>query len=324
MLTTQRTIAQIVPGTKKTQAPQHAAMADSTAEDGETPVAENQLRIAVTSVFGDPWHPRTWSGAPYNVARHLARMGHHVEGLHPDLSRIRLAGLAALRWLGGHGLASKSEALQRMSQARIRRARIIAREVDRRSIDRVVHTGTLDLPLATTQDGAQHYLLCDHTWDLSLRHRPDRTNYDLTLLSQFEELERKAYADMRHIFTFAQYVRTNLIEHYGIAPDRVTVVGSGMGNILPFAGPKDYVGGHMLFVAKHLFVEKGGPLVLEGFRRARRKRPDLSLVIVGHEDHRAAAADQEGVVFFGHVPWSTLEALYRSAALLVQPMLNDP
>lgn len=283
----------------------------------------NSRTLAVTNVFGDPGHPRTWSGAPYNVAQALRRRGFDVVPLHAKLGRFRKLVSAGRHIMAGYGPVSSSEAIFRGLAARTKRARLVAQQVRRLGIDHVLHTGTLDLPVWDS-GAATHDLFCDQTWALSLRYRPDAANYSTVACRHFEDLERESYSQMRHIFTFGRYVRKNLIEHYGVAPERVTAVGSGMGNIAPYIGPKDYGNGVLLFVAKHLFAAKGGVLLLEAFRIVRERRPDLTLVIVGSERQREIAAGEANVEFHAYVPWPDLEGLYRRACVLVQPMLNDP
>jgi glycosyltransferase involved in cell wall biosynthesis len=217
---------------------------------------------------------------------------------------------------------SYSEAIGRTFLARRHRARRIARAVEAHNLDGVLHTGSLDLP--PEADGADHYLYCDQTWNLSLRHRPDRADYTEIACAEFDELERASYAATRHIFTFADYVRNDLIDHYGVPSNRVTVVGSGMGQVVPYEGSKDYTHGPLLFVAKHLFRAKGGALVLEAFRRVRALRPDLRLIVVAPGAPTDVAREIGNVTVYRHLEWPALEHLFRSAALLVQPMLNDP
>ena len=129
---------------------------------------------------------------------------------------------------------------------------------------------------------------------------------------------------MTHIFTFGEYVRRNLIDHYGVSSARVTAVGSGMGNIAAYHGPKDYAAARLLFVAKHYFEQKGGRLVLDAFRLIAHARPDARLAVVGAERPRWLADPLPNVEFLPYVPWAELERLFREASLLVQPMLNDP
>lgn len=283
-----------------------------------------RTKVAISSVFGDPLDRRTWSGAPYNVSLGLTRAGFDVVGLYPRLSSTRLAAFAAVQSLRGHGVPSSGEAVSRDTMARRFRARFIAKQVAAQAIDCVLHTGTLDLPVAQPIDRAAHFLLCDQTWHLSLRYRLDRNDYTPRGALAYENLESESFARMAHIFTFGKYVRQNLIEHYGISPARVTAVGSGMGNVPPYAGRKNYRDGHLLFVAKHLFRAKGGDLALEAFCRARRHRPDLRMTMVGHALPSAIARNMENVTFLPHVSWASLEELYQSAALLLQPMFNDP
>ena len=284
---------------------------------------EERPHLAVTSVFGPPLEPSTWSGAPANIAGELRALGYQVSGIQPRFDMLAKSLLAGRHVLAGRAGFLRGETVRRGGTARRHCARMVERERARIGADRVLHTGTFDLPAVPVR-GVHHYLFCDHTWDLARRHHAQAGEFDDRQTQEFEALERVSYAQMRHIFTFGRYVRDNLIQHYGVDPARVTVVGSGMGRIRPYDGPKDYVNGPLLFVAKHLFAEKGGHLVLDAFRLIRKRRPSTRLVIVGSEIHRALAGEQEGVEFHAHLPWEELERLYHSAALLVQPMLNDP
>lgn len=284
----------------------------------------NPMHLAITSVFGPPLELSTWSGAPANIGRALVALGYRISGIQPRFDTLTKSLLAGRHILAGHVGFPRGETVRRSAVSRRHCARMVARELERIGAEHVLHTGTFDLPALHRSRRIRHYLFCDHTWDLARRHHAQSGMFNSHQMEEFEALERKSYAQMHHIFTFGRYVRDNLVVHYGIDSARVTVAGSGMGRIHPYAGVKDYVRGPLLFVAKHLFVEKGGRLVLDAFRIVRKRRPDARLVIVGSETHRASAGDQDGVTFHAHLPWETLERLYHQAALLVQPMLNDP
>ncbi len=286
--------------------------------------AESAPHLAITSVFGPPLEPSTWSGAPANIGAGLRALGYRVSGIQPRFDTLSKSLLAGRHLLAGHAGFPRGETVRRGAAARRHCARMVERERARIGASHILHTGTFDLPIANPDRGVHHYLFCDHTWDLARRHHVQAGEFDSRQTKEFEALERESYAQMRHIFTFGRYVRDNLIQHYGLDPARVTVVGSGMGRIRHYEGAKDYVNGPLLFVAKHLFVEKGGRLVLDAFRIVRKRRPSTRLVVVGSEAHRALAGEQDGVEFHAHLPWNELEALYHQAALLVQPMLNDP
>lgn len=279
--------------------------------------------IAISSAFGNPRELRTWSGAPANVASGLERLGVTVKELQPHLGKTARLAIALRDMLAGRGRPVSSEQILRSLTTRRALAAQVAEQAGRVRATNVLHTGTLDL-LPNRSDGLQHYLYCDHTWALARRHHIHATQYTERALEAFEEAERRSLDGVAHVFTFGAYVRDNLIAHYGLAPDRVTAVGSGMGAIQPWHEAKNFAQPRLLFVAKHLFQAKGGVLLLEAFRIARQRRSDLVLTIVGDPRSRAFVPDVAGIEFRDHLPWDELQRLYRESALLVQPMLNDP
>lgn len=281
-------------------------------------------RIAVSSVFGNPLDRRTWSAAPYNIARWFKAFGIEVEGVHSGGGRGELALLASRYSLSGYGAPRSSEAILRTAAARRRAADRLATALKQRKIGHVLHTGSMDMLPSPIAPDVKHYIYCDHTWALSLLHRPDIASYSARAIEAFELLERDSLASAEHIFTFGAYVRDHVVSHYGIPAERVTAVGSGMGDIEPYYGPKDYTRPRLLFVAKHLFAAKGGNLLLEALRIARRERPDIGLTIVGDERSRSHIPTDLQVEFRAHIPFAELQRLFRDASLLTQPMLNDP
>jgi len=281
-------------------------------------------RVAVSCVFGNPRDLRSWSGAPANVSNAMERLGVTVEAIHPRLGKMAKLGVALHDMLSGYGRPISSEQVLRSLRARRRMAHEVARQADALGVRHVLHTGTLDLPACDLVRGTRHYLYCDHSWALARRHHVHASRFTGKALEAFEATEREALAGLSHVFTFGAYVRDNLIAHYGLPADRVTAVGSGMGAIEPWFGPKDFSRPALLFVAKHLFQAKGGMLLLQAFAEARRHRPDLKLTIVGDERSRAFVDGQPGVELRAHLPWMELQNLYRQSTLLVQPMLNDP
>lgn len=278
-------------------------------------------RIAISSVFGDPFNPRTWSGAPANVAHQLALLGAKVEGIHPHYGLFTKAFIVGGDLLCKQGWPVNTEQVLRGTLSRFTLANALRKQARKMGVRHILHTGTFDLSEEREPEIA-HYLYCDHTWDLSADHHVDTHRYNLWAHFDFDKGERNALAGLTHIFTFGDYVRRNIIERYGVPHYRVTTVGSGYGNIEPYLGPKDYSKPKLLFVAKHLFKAKGGELLLEAFEIARQQRQDLQLTIVSAD--MDARVIRRGVQVFGHVSWERLQELYRESTLLVQPMLNDP
>lgn len=278
----------------------------------------------MTSVFGDPRDRRSWSGAPANLADALERLGITVMGIHPHLGPLGRLGVAARDLLAGYGRPVSGEHLLRSARSRHELARQVADSAARLGVEHVLHTGSMDLPALDLSRGVKHYLYCDHSWALAKPHRIDVARIAPRTLASFERSEQESLGGLTHVFTFGVYVRENLIRHYGLPPERVTAAGSGMGAIEPNHAPKDFTRASLLFVAKHLFREKGGLLLLEAFHLARRRRPDLTLTIVGDRRSRAFVPDDPAISFHGHLSVADLQRLFREATLLAQPMLNDP
>jgi glycosyltransferase involved in cell wall biosynthesis len=279
--------------------------------------------IAISSIFGWACDPKTWSGAPNNVASAFERLGVGVTDIFPRVTTFEKVLHGARYVFSGYGRIPMSLSLFRGVAVRKLRAQRIAAAARAKKVTRVLHTGTLDLPAVDT-NRVDHYLYCDHTWDLWLRHVEADDPHTPKARAEFDAMDRACYAQMRHIFTFGSYVRDNLISIYGVAPDRVTAVGSGMGQIDPYFGPKAYDDNLLLFVAKHCFALKGGQLVLDAFRIAKRSRPELRLVVVWDGRDEALPKLYPEVEFRSNLRWGVLTRLYRQATLLVQPMLNDP
>src|SRR3546814_17590706 len=127
--------------------------------------------------------------------------------------------------------------------------------------------------------GIRHDLYCDHDWALSLAHRPDRHHYSRSAIAAFEDLEKQSLDSVEHLFTFGAYVRDHIISHYGVAPDRVTAVASGVGDIEPYAGAKEYVRPHLLLVDTPLCAATHRLLLRDALGLGTAPTPELTLTV---------------------------------------------
>ncbi|MGJ5813199.1 glycosyltransferase family 4 protein [Paludibaculum fermentans] len=185
-----------------------------------------------------------------------------------------------------------------------------------------LHMTTMSMPGISTNPELQHFVYIDSTYALQQAQRPGVDPPHANRL--FDELERETFRQARHIFTVGEYVRENVISHYGIDPACVTAAGTGRGSIAPFDGTKNFEEAPILFVAKERFVEKGGILLLEAFRIAHARNPRLSLVMVAPPEFRGLIEGRPGVQFRTSLPWCELEALFQQAALFAMPALYEP
>jgi glycosyltransferase involved in cell wall biosynthesis len=254
----------------------------------------------------------------------LEKLGIEVERFDSGHRKLQSI-LLALRYVAsGFGKPAAMEEILRAGAARKQAAARIRAMARERGIHHVIHTGTLDLPDTENTGDLSHYLYCDHDWALALQHRPMLRDLPARVLDMYEKLEQQSLNTVEHVFTFSHYVRDHIVSHYGVHPSKVTVVGCGMGKIEPYYGPKEYNSGRLLFVAKHLFAAKGGILLDQAFRLAQKRRRDLTLTIVGDSRSRQLLQPHPAIELRDHLPWDELQRLFRQAALLVQPMLNDP
>ena len=275
------------------------------------------MKLAITSIAGNPLDSRTWSNAPANLASALGSLGFEVNAVDSSLlSRADKAKMAMMNVARGHAWS----AVGWLADARRKRAAYVASQARKRGADHVLCCGTLDVPL---EQGIAYSVWMDNSWNL-FRQSAFAPPYPQATLDEVDRLERQLLNAAANVFTFSHHVRNDIISHYGVPADRVHAVGCGSGDLPPFRGGKVFADGHLLFVAKHLFSQKGGDLVLEAFRQIRQARPQTRLVLVGNDEARRKAAGIEGVEVHGFVERETLVRFFHEAAMLVQPMLADP
>lgn len=274
--------------------------------------------LAIACPFGDPRLSKTWSGTPANIVNALEKQKLEIIGINSKPSKFKQAIALVAQMLSGYGWFE----FGRGKYSRSYRAQIVRSQA--RGCQKILHMGTWNLPMAAKNSNLEHYLFCDTTWNLWFQDVTDIHRYTPKLINTLEQLEIAAYSQIKHFFSTSQYVRDNLVEHYRIEPNKITVVGTGRGKIEPLSGNKDYQQGHILFVAKERFADKGGFLLLEAFRLIQQKNPNLKLVIVGSEEYQQFVRDIPNVRVTGFIPWSELQHLFDTASLFAMPSLHEP
>lgn len=275
--------------------------------------------IAISCSDGDPRCLKTWSGTPSNITKAIESLGITVLGIDASLKRYQRPAFKLLHRLAGLGTDYVGGPTFRAQSAKI-----TERQIQASGYTKVLHTSQLGLPMPKLGKEVDHYLVCDTTRALWTKFASNVASCTPKMLRIADQLEWESFAQIKHFFPISEYVRDNLIHHYRVDSDRITVVGSGRGNIQPFTGKKDYKNGHILFVAKGRFEDKGGPLLIEGFKLAQRENPSLKLVIVGDAHYRDIIGPIPNVTVTGYIPWEELQNLFNTAALFAMPALNEP
>lgn len=280
----------------------------------------SRLKINLCSI-GEPVEQNTWSGTPFNLYSELIRQGHSVYPF--DSGKVSNKYVRKIIKKLHKIYYSTPLGLSRGCFQRYLNAYRVKQETSKSISNISLHTGTLDLPFFRLPKNQKHYLFCDTTWNLWSACATGIGGYSQKLIHNAEKLERKAYHQLEHIFPISDYVKKNLIEHYLVSSNKITVVGTGLGAIKPFFGPKTYTNGKIIFIAKTRFEDKGGNLVIEAFRLARKKNTNLKLSIIGKKEYLKKIREPH-VKTFGHLPICDLQKKFNESSILIMPAANEP
>lgn len=268
--------------------------------------------------IGDPRDAKTWSGTPRNLILALEQAGCCVTGVDLRLPRVIRRLLKGFTMGTGMGTDyMRTRATRRIVSARHRS------KAGSHYLRPTIHMGTLTIPVGSARRiGGPHYIFVDSTFHLLSNN--EFTRYDFLQKARFDDLERRSFHSARHLFPISEYVREDLIGHYGIPPERITVVGTGRGKITPYFGAKEYKDGTVLFVAKERFEEKGGGLLLDAFRKVTTVYPEMKLIMVCERKYQALVESVPNAIFKTSLPWDELESLFHQAAIFAMPALHEP
>ena len=268
--------------------------------------------------IGDPLNPATWSGTPSKIIAACESQGAIVHGINAHVTPVQQKIARVFHLLTGSRLDPQYGSLGRTF-----RASNAARQIKKTGCNKILHMCSGDLPITWGQDRLEHYLYIDITLDLWMKNAQSAKMFSRRDRATAERIERLAFSQIKHFFPIGQYLRVNLIEHYGIDPGRITPAATGCGDITPYTGEKNYSNGEILIVTKSRFEDKGGALVLEAFKIAVAKNPTLRLTIVGPKSLEERTSGIPNVTVTGFISWDELQRLFNTASLFAMPAPNE-
>jgi len=147
--------------------------------------------------------------------------------------------------------------------------------------------------------------------DLSFERRPSLMGAKDRLV--FRAVVPRAARRSAHVLAVSERTKADLVELYGIAPERITVTPHGVDPAFSYAGSGD--GAYLLFVGA--IQERKNPLAAAQAAA----EVGLPLVVAGPERDPALARElaRRGADIRGYVPKPELAELYRGAACLLLP-----
>jgi starch synthase len=275
----------------------------------------------------------SWSGISKSIVDHLRLAGHAVA-----VGNVDVAG--ADRWLAAastlafdrHHWATRYHLGQVPFRLRSRRAHHHIAE-RRGGLDAIVQVGATYEPLGRGE--VPYFLCCDS--NIRVAQQGASSGYsDATVLAGAEveaiaQREMQVYRGAAAIFPLSERLRRSFIDDFGVAAGRVRAIYAGPNLDLDRLPPVAQVRSNdrpptVLFVGRQ-FHRKGGDLLLESFRRVRRRLPAARLVIAGAP---RGFVEAPGVACLGDLDkgsddgWTSLVEAYASADVFALPTRFEP
>jgi glycosyltransferase involved in cell wall biosynthesis len=197
-----------------------------------------------------------------------------------------------------------------------------------RYCDRIMKSQSFDIVFQTQSifsAGLQkpdrpYYIYTDHTHFLSIRAKDlYRDATAIQASRKWLEAERNAYERCDTIFTVSEYVRNSVIKDYSISSDKVITAYPGINIDANTLNSTRYDTDCILFVGID-FNRKGGPILLEAFKKVKNIIPNVRLVIIGCD----IKVNDPQVIVKGKLPLEFMAREYQNASLFVLPSLREP
>lgn len=234
----------------------------------------------------DPLERHTFSGLSANLFEEFQRQGVAVD---PIASKD-------IRWLDAlRGAVVWRELLTPASRSRSRISpdwfwsRATCERMTRRFLGRLAalpsasHVLQIGTHVQLAGEGRRVFCLTDMTVVQAIESGGmyQSTRASGTIREEAIAWQREIFASSERIFVLSDWAGRSVIEHYGQPAAKVITVGAGANvpKVLPPRNP-DPNAPAILFVGLD-WVQKGGPLLLEAFRRVRLRVPGARLVVVG-------------------------------------------
>ncbi|QTX05432.1 glycosyltransferase [Agromyces archimandritae] len=283
------------------------------------PAAGDLLRIAIVA-DGDPRDLRTNSGVARGLLDAFERRDDLEVTVVVDSTPSKGPGWAFAIAAAFH--PSRDVWRRRYTKGALG-TRLRSRQRDRRlsrspQVDLVVHVRNTYRPSTV-----RYVAFIDGTTDLAAREWPPWSLGERADKRRIGR-ERRMFEHADVVWTAGAHVAANVVERYGVPPERVFAIGGGTnptssgGRSRCDPARRDRT---VLFVGRD-FERKGGPELLEAFAGVRRRHPDTELLVVGPE---TADPILPGVTWIGRVDdRSALAEIYESAGVFCLPARYEP
>jgi glycosyltransferase involved in cell wall biosynthesis len=159
----------------------------------------------------------------------------------------------------------------------------------------------------------------DHTSlnNLNYKFTP---RYQYLRSNAYVELEKKAYQNAAMILVMSKNIQDSLTQQYQIDPDKVHQVYVSTNTPLPESiDQSKYANQNIIFVGKD-WIRKGGPLLVEAFKKVKQELPDATLTIVGCSPD----VNVRNCEVVGEVSLQEVARRYNKATVFCLPTRREP
>ena len=191
----------------------------------------------------------------------------------------------------------------------------ISRELSRhKKIDAIFQTGSYFLP-SMEKLSIPYGVYIDFTTRLAEQKYPLWANFKNEKdKKEWMDIEGQVYHKADRIFTFIESARLSVINDYGVNPEKVITVGTGV-IISEFPQEeRDYDSRTIVFAGRD-FDRHGGGLVLSAFEQVQSQVPDAKLVITATK----IKTDNPGIHVLGTTSHAEVQSLLGKATVVVMP-----
>lgn len=145
------------------------------------------------------------------------------------------------------------------------------------------------------------------------------------------DIERKGMHAADHIMAVSQFTKNKIIEHYGIPPDKITVIHNAVEfNDNKFCEKINDNEKVVLFLGR-ITIQKGPDYFLYAAKRVLEYRKDVKFIVAGSGDMEGYIIEKaaemgiaDKVLFAGFLRGKDVDRVYAMADLYVMPSISEP
>lgn len=280
------------------------------------------MRLAYACSF---WRPieTTWSGSSASLMNALMdRDGVDLVRVDAQRNPVTASMLRVAGTMRGYGNWKYGKANRGLTDARVRRG------VKRGDVDAVLAVADvetiLDVPTLLFQD-ANLSVAAAHR-EAVIEHAPAHFRFPQGRLDELIAEQRAVYREAARVLTFSGWFARWLVEHDGVSPERIRVVGGGLHGLpdkrrLEARGPG---GTRVLFIGRE-FQRKGGEQVVAAIKRLRAGGAgDFRLTLVGPAAWPMRTTIPDWVDFRGELPASQVRRMWPDHDIFAMPTWYEP